>query len=72
VLKELSEVTGGKLFSVGKAAELGETYGQIADELRKQYYLTYSTSNETWDGRWIKLRVKCTRPGVKRQPMEPP
>ena len=65
VLKEFAEVTGGKYFSVGKASDLGEVYQRIAEELRKQYYLTYSTTNTEWDGRWIKLRVDSKRPGVK-------
>jgi len=65
VLKEFAEVTGGKAFFVKKADELGAVYQRIADELGKQYYLTYSTTNENWDGHWIKIRVDSERPGVK-------
>jgi Ca-activated chloride channel family protein len=57
VLKEFSETTGGRAFFVAKAEQLAEVYQQIAEELRKQYYLTYSTDNETWDGRFIKIKV---------------
>jgi VWFA-related protein len=65
VLKEFSEVTGGRYFYVKKAGQLGDTYQRIAEELRAQYYLTYSTTNEEWDGHWIKIRVESKRPGVK-------
>jgi len=65
VLKEFAEVTGGELFVVKKASELGDTYDRIAEELRRQYYLTYSTTNQQWDGRWIKLKVESNRPGIK-------
>jgi VWFA-related protein len=65
VLKEFSEVTGGRYFYVKKAGQLGDTYQRIAEELRAQYYLTYSTTNEDWDGHWIKIRVESKRPGVK-------
>jgi len=65
VLKELSEVTGGKFFYVRKAEELADTYERIAEELRKQYYLTYATSNEEWDGHWVKIKVESERPGIK-------
>ncbi len=58
VLKDFSEFTGGRAFFVNKASELAEVYARIADELRKQYYITYSTSNTVWDGRWISLGVK--------------
>lgn len=65
VLKEFAEVTGGRFFVVKNPEDLSETYERIAEELRKQYYLTYSTTNADWDGRWIKLDVESTRPGVK-------
>ncbi len=61
-LRELAEVTGGRAFFVKKASELGEVYQRIAEELRTQYYLTYSTSNDTFDGRWIKLDVNSRVP----------
>ena len=65
VLKEFAEVTGGKFFFVKKATELGTVYQRIAEELGKQYYLTYSTSNDQWNGRWIKLKVESLRDGVE-------
>ena len=60
VLKEFSEMTGGRAFFVAKAKELAEVYRKIADELRRQYYLSYSTTNKVWDGRFVKLEVKTS------------
>jgi Ca-activated chloride channel family protein len=65
VLEEFAQNTGGKAFFVKKADDLAEVYQRIADELGKQYYLTYSTDNDNWDGHWIKIRVESERPGVK-------
>jgi Ca-activated chloride channel family protein len=65
VLRELADVSGGRLFVVKRAEDLGDAYERIAEELRMQYYLTYSTGNEDWNGRWVKLRVESKRPGVK-------
>jgi Ca-activated chloride channel family protein len=62
VLKEFSETTGGRAFFVGKASELAEVYRKIAEELRRQYYLSYATNNTKWDGRFIKLEVKSKNP----------
>jgi len=62
VLKELSETTGGRSFFVAKANQLADVYRKIADELRRQYYLSYSTTNSKWDGRFIKLEVKSKNP----------
>ena len=65
VLEEFAQNTGGKAFFVKKADELSQVYQRIADELGKQYYLTYSTDNEDWDGHWVKIRVESDRPGTK-------
>jgi len=62
VLKEFSDTTGGRAFFVSKAKELSDVYQKIAEELRRQYYISYSTSNKTWDGRFIKVEVKATNP----------
>ncbi len=61
VLREFSEHTGGRSFFVKKADELAQTYERIAEELRSQFYVAYSTNNEEWDGRWIELEVKTDR-----------
>lgn len=64
VLKEFADVTGGRFFYVKKAEDLRGVYQQIADELGKQYYLSYSTTNDEWDGRWIKIDVQTDREGL--------
>ncbi len=65
VIKEFPEETGGRAFFVKKASELGETYQRIAEELRRQYAITYSTPNQTWDGRWIGVEVKSRNEKLK-------
>ena len=62
ILKEFSETTGGRAFFVAKANQLAAVYTKIAEELRRQYYLSYSTTNTKWDGRFIKLEVKSNNP----------
>jgi Ca-activated chloride channel family protein len=64
ILKEFSETTGGRFFHVKKVGKLVGAYERIAEELRTQYYLTYSTTNEEWDGHWIKIRLESELPGV--------
>ncbi len=63
VLKDFAEYTGGRSFFVKNAEDLAGVYERIAEELRSQFYLTYSTSVDEWDGRWVKLEVKTDRPG---------
>jgi VWFA-related protein len=63
-LKELAEETGGRYFSASKASDLQSVYSRIADELRNQYYLTYASENETFDGRWIPIQVVAKTKGL--------
>ncbi len=65
VLKDFSEETGGRSFSIKKASELADVYERIAEELRKQYFLTYSTSNQVWDGRWITVEARSRNEKLK-------
>ncbi|MHC4831793.1 MAG: VWA domain-containing protein [Planctomycetota bacterium] len=65
VLKDFSSSTGGEFYYIKKKGTLGDAYKRIAEELGKQYYLTYSTTNEEWNGRWVKMKVESLRKDVK-------
>jgi Ca-activated chloride channel family protein len=65
VMKEFTDVTGGRAHFVGKASELGDVYQKIAEELRRQYFVAYQTENKNWDGRWIKIGVEMKKPDLK-------
>lgn len=65
VPKRFAEVTGGRFFYAKKASDLADVYERIAEELRTQYYLAYSTSNDEWDGRWMKIKVENERKDIK-------
>jgi VWFA-related protein len=65
VLQEFSDVSGGRFFAVRKPDQLPEAYKNIAEELGNQFYISYSTSNDNWDGHWVKLKVESKRPGIK-------
>lgn len=64
-LKELAEVTGGRAFFASKAQELKDVYAEIIRELAHQYYLTYSPTNQKWDGRWRKVSLEAREKGLK-------
>ena len=65
VLRQFAESTGGRAFFIGKATELETAYQQIAEELRRQYLLTYETGIAEWNGKWVEVEVQSTQPGVK-------
>jgi VWFA-related protein len=54
----IAEQTGGRFYSPGRIDELSRVYSQIADDLRIQYQLSYSSTNHKYDGRWREIRVQ--------------
>lgn len=63
-LKRLSEDSGGRAFFPGDADALAEVYQAIANDLRSQYYLTYTPINRNFDGSWRKIKVESTVDGA--------
>jgi Ca-activated chloride channel homolog len=62
LLSELTELTGGRAFSVGNLNELPDIAAKIGTELRNQYILGYHPSNKTHDARWRKIKIKLHPP----------
>ena len=65
-LKKLSEQTGGTVIHAGRK-DLGEAFQEIANELRTQYLLGYSSANTKRDGSFRKIRVDVRDNRVKVQ-----
>jgi Ca-activated chloride channel family protein len=62
LLSDISEVTGGRMFTINNPNELADVATKIGIELRNQYVLGYRPSNKTRDGHWRKIRVKLIPP----------
>jgi VWFA-related protein len=67
VLTKLSEETGGRVIKVNNARDTAAAFRQIADELRTQYLLGYTPSNDRHDGSYRKIRVKANNGDYKVQ-----
>ena len=57
-LKKMSEETGGRLFHVGRNNTLEDIFKQIQEEMRSQYALAYSPTNESRDGSYRKIEIR--------------
>src|SRR6185437_2456458 len=57
-LRQLSEPTGGRSFEVMNLQELPDVFAKTALNLRDQYLLAYTPTNQTHDGRFRKVTVK--------------
>jgi len=62
LLADLTEMTGGREFTVGNLNELPDIATKISMELRNQYVLGYRSSNAAHDGKWRKIKVKLRPP----------
>jgi VWFA-related protein len=59
-LRKMSEETGGRVFRVDRKHTLPEVFKELQDEMRSQYAITYTPSDERRDGgfRHVDLRTK--------------
>ena len=62
LLSELTEITGGRAFTIDNPNDLADVATKIGIELRNQYVLGYRPKNPAHDGKWRKIRVKLIPP----------
>jgi VWFA-related protein len=58
VLKRYAEQTGGRVVEVSRIEDTAQAFREIAEELRTQYSLGYTSSNTRRDGSFRKIQVK--------------
>lgn len=66
-LQKLCEETGGSAFFTGDVLELERAFTRISKELRSTYIITYTPSNNKYDGseRRIEVKLSDNRSGLK-------
>src|SRR5216683_201350 len=62
LLSDVSELTGGRTFTIDNPNDLADVATKIGIELRNQYVLGYRPRNGTHDGKWRKIKVKLMPP----------
>jgi len=62
LLSEMAESTGGRHFPVENPNELPDIAAKIGIELRNQYVLGYTPTNQTRDGKYRRVQVKLKQP----------
>ena len=65
ILQQIADVTGGQAFFPTAVKELDNVYAKVLAEIRAQYTLGYSSTNEKTDGAWRKVDVKIVRKDAK-------
>ncbi len=65
-MQRLTEATGGRVIDVGNnGRKLDEAFREIAQELRTQYFVSYTPTDAKEDGTFRKVKIRCDRPGLK-------
>jgi len=62
LLTDITEITGGRAFTIDNPNDLADVATKIGIELRNQYVLGYRPKNPGHDGKWRKIKVKLIPP----------
>jgi Ca-activated chloride channel homolog len=62
LLSDVTELTGGRSFTIDNPNDLADVATKIGIELRNQYVLGYRPKNPIRDGKWRKIKVKLNPP----------
>ena len=63
-LSDLADYSGGRVFDALTMEDLGSAFEAIAAELTSQYSIGYYPTNTKRDGKYRRVTVKVTRPGL--------
>ncbi len=61
-LMQLADVTGGRAFFPSSSRMLQDIFDRIADEIRSEYSLGFTSTDPRRDGRWRRLEVRLSGP----------
>jgi Ca-activated chloride channel family protein len=62
LLSDITELSGGRAYSIDNPNDLVDVAATIGVELRNQYVLGYRPTNPAHDGKWHKVKVKLVLP----------
>jgi Ca-activated chloride channel family protein len=62
LLGDITELSGGRAFTIDNPNDLGDVATKIGVELRNQYVLGYRPNKIVRDGKWRKIKVKLLPP----------
>ena len=66
-LKRMSEETGGHVYQVDSKHPLDSVFKELQDEMRSQYSIGYTPTNDNKDGSYRKLDIRTTDKSLKVQ-----
>jgi VWFA-related protein len=67
VLHKMSDETGGQLYKVDRKHTLDEVFRELQEEMRSQYSIGYTPTNDMKDGSYRRLDIRTTNKDLKVQ-----
>jgi len=64
-LRRMSDETGGRVYKVDRKHTLDDAFQELQDEMRSQYAIGYTPSNDVKDGGYRKLDVRLANKDLK-------
>jgi Ca-activated chloride channel homolog len=62
LLSDITDITGGRTFTIDNVNELADVASKIGIELRNQYVIGYRPNDLVRDGKWRKIKIKLVPP----------
>ncbi|MEO8595681.1 MAG: VWA domain-containing protein [Candidatus Solibacter sp.] len=66
-LRKMSEETGGRVYKVDRRHTLDQVFKELQDEMRSQYSIAYTPTNDLGDGGYRHLEIKLANKDMKAQ-----
>jgi len=66
-LRKMSDETGGRVYKVDRKHTLEQVFKELQDEMRSQYSIAYTPTNEVKDGGYRHLEVRLANKDLKAQ-----
>ncbi len=66
-LRKMSDETGGRVFKVDRRHTLEDAFRELQDEMRSQYAIGYTPTNDVKDGSYRKVEVRVANKDYKAQ-----
>jgi len=66
-LRKMSDETGGRVYKVDRRHSLEDVFKELQEEMRSQYSIAYTPTNEVKDGGYRHLDVRLANKELKAQ-----
>jgi VWFA-related protein len=64
ILNTLGSATGGEVLFLSRPRQLAEAFERVAEALRNQYAIAYTSDDQRKDGSWRETRLTALRKGL--------